>query len=242
MSVTDLNAYRAVPEHLPPESQLQATLHLVPAHAWYALPCGALTFVNGRSADYLGLPKDHPLRSGTDAGAQWDSHLSLLHPDDREETRRVWSDCLRTGSAGDVSFRVRNAEGVYRWFLSRAEPVRTANGTLLYWLGVNLDIDERKRAEQELRDTFDTVPAMLWVALPNGSNTDVNRRFVEYSGMGVERTAGSGWREVAHPDDLQKHEGKWRASVASGEPHESEVRFRRADGQYRWHLDRGLPL
>ena len=56
------------------------------------------------------------------------------------------------------------------------------------------------------------------------------------------QTAGSGWRAAVHPDDLQKHEGKWRASVASGEPHESEVRFRGADGEYRWHLDRGLPL
>ena len=60
--------------------------------------------------------------------------------------------------------------------------------------------------------------------------------------MTSEETAGEGWRAVTHPDDLPKHEGKWRASVASGEPHESEVRFRGADGQYRWHLDRGQPL
>jgi PAS domain-containing protein len=46
----------------------------------------------------------------------------------------------------------------------------------------------------------------------------------------------------SHPDDLQRHGVKWRASVASGEPHESEVRFRGADGEYRWHLDRGFPL
>src|SRR5260370_3352060 len=69
-----------------------------------------------------------------------------------------------------------------------------------------------------------------------------DRRYVEYSGMGTGQTAGSGWREAVHPDDLERHEGKWRASVASGEPHESEVRFRGADGQYRWHLDRGVPL
>jgi hypothetical protein len=49
-------------------------------------------------------------------------------------------------------------------------------------------------------------------------------------------------RGAVHPDDLARHEGKWRAPVASGEPHESEVRFRRADGHYRWHLDRGVPL
>ena len=229
-------------QHSPLEAQLQATLNIIPAYVWYAVPSGALTFVNERSADYLGLPKDHPLRSGTDTGAEWDSHISLLHPDDHEETRRVWSACLGTGSAGAVSFRVRNVEGAYRWFLSRAEPVRASDGTLLYWIGVNLEIEEQKRAEQDLRDTFETVPAIVWVAQPDGSNTYVNRRYVEYSGMGTPQTAGSGWREAVHPDDLERHEGKWRASVASGEPHESEVRFRRADGQYRWHLDRGVPL
>jgi formate hydrogenlyase transcriptional activator len=225
-----------------PEAQLRATLNMIPAHTWYAAPAGALTFVNDRCADYLGLPKDHPLRFGTDTGAAWDSHIPFLHPDDHEETRRVWSDCLKTGAPGEVSFRVRDAEGHYRWFLSRAEPRRGNDGTLLHWIGINLDIEERKRAEQELRDILDTIPAVVWVALPDGSNTYANRRFVEYSGMVPAQTAGSGWRAAAHPDDLQKHEGKWRAAVASGQPHESEVRFRGADGSYRWHLDRGLPL
>jgi PAS domain S-box-containing protein len=224
------------------KAQLQATLDLIPAFTWYAAPSGALLFVNSRSADYLGLPKDHPLRFGTDTGAAWDSHIPLLHPDDHEETRRVWSDCLTTGRPGEVSFRVRNADGNYRWFLSRAEPRRGNDGTLLYWMGINFDIEERKRAEQELRDIVDTIPAIVWVARPDGSNTYANSRFVEYSGMVPAQTAGSGWRLAVHPDDLEKHEGKWRASVASGEPHESEVRFRGADGEYRWHLDRGLPL
>jgi PAS domain S-box-containing protein len=224
------------------KAQLQATLDMIPAFTWYAAPSGALLFVNSRCADYLGLPKDHQLRFGTDTGAAWDSHIPFLHPDDQDETRRVWSDCLKTGSPGEVSFRVRNAEGNYRWFLSRMEPLRGNDGTLLYWIGINLDIEERKRAEQELRDIVDTIPAIVWVALPDGSNAYANSRFVEYSGMVPAQTAGSGWRAAAHPDDLQTHEGKWRASVASGEPHESEVRFRRADGEYRWHLDRGLPL
>src|SRR6266481_7022918 len=126
-------------------AQLRATLNVIPAYTWYALPSGGLTFVNERTADYLGLPKDHPLRFGIETGAEWDAHIPLLHPDDHEETRRVWSTCLRTGCAGQVSFRVRNAEGEYRWFLSRAEPVKAANGTLLYWIGVNLDIEERKQ-------------------------------------------------------------------------------------------------
>jgi len=120
------------------EEQLQATLNVIPAYTWYADPSGALTFVNERLSDYLGLPKEHPLRFGIDTGASWDSHILLLHPDDQEESRRVWSTCLRTGRAGELSFRVRNAEGGYRWFLSRAEPLLASDGTLLYWIGFNL--------------------------------------------------------------------------------------------------------
>jgi len=135
----------------PFEAQLRATLNMIPAYTWYAGPSGALTFVNERSAAYLGLPKDHPLRLGIESGAAWDSHLPMLHPDDREATRKVWSDCLRTGSPGEATFRVRGVEGNYRWFLSRAEPLRKNDGTLLCWIGVNLDVEERKQAEVELR-------------------------------------------------------------------------------------------
>ena len=106
----------------------------------------------------------------------------------------------------------------------------------------SIEIDEWKRAELELRDVVDTIPAIVWVALPDGSNTYVNSRFVDYSGMSTAQTTGAGWQAAIHPDDLDRHDAKWRASIESGEPHESEVRFRRADGQYRWHLDRGLPL
>jgi PAS domain S-box-containing protein len=223
-------------------AELQSALDLIPAFGWSCNASGGLTFLNVRGSDYLGLTADHPLRLGIDTGAEWDSHLLFLHPDDHEETRKVWAECLSSGRAGEVAFRVRNVEGNYRWFLSRAEPVRAADGTLLYWIGINFDIEERKRSEQELRDIVDTIPAIVWVTLPDGSNTYVNSRFVEYSGMTPAQTAGSAWQDAVHPDDLRKHNAKWQAAVAAGERHESEVRFRGADGEYRWHLDRGQPL
>jgi PAS domain S-box-containing protein len=134
-----------------PSEQLKATLNLIPGNVWYATPSGGLTFVNKRSADYGGLPNDHPLRLGTETGAAWDSHIPWLHPDDHDETRKVWSTCLKTGQAGEVTFRVRNANGEYRWFLSRAEPFRADDGTLLGWIGINFDVEERKQVEAELR-------------------------------------------------------------------------------------------
>ena len=224
------------------EARLQATLNVIPTHTWYATPSGALTFVNKRTADYLGLPINHHLRLGLDTGAAWDSHLALLHPDDHDETRKVWSTCLKTGSAGELTFRVRDAHGAYRWRISRVEPLHSDDGKLLYWIGTNIDVDDLKRAERELRNIIDTIPGLVWVALPDGSNTYVNSRYVEYSGMTAGQVAASGWRDAVHSDDLERHEGNWREAVATGKPHESEVRFRRADGQYRWHLDRGLPL
>src|SRR6201991_3870491 len=131
----------------------QATLNVIPAYAWYAAPSGGLTFVNKRTADYLGLPKDHPLRFGIDVGAPWDAHIPLLHPDEREESRKAWSTCLRTGEAAEFSQRLRNAQGDYRWFLSRVEPLRASDGTLLQWVGTNLDIDDLKRAEEGSRES-----------------------------------------------------------------------------------------
>jgi PAS domain-containing protein len=59
-------------------AQLQATLNVIPAHTWYASPSGGPTFVNKRTADYLGLPKDHPLRFGIDVGARLDAHLPCM--------------------------------------------------------------------------------------------------------------------------------------------------------------------
>jgi PAS domain S-box-containing protein len=129
------------------KTQLQAMLNLIPANAWYAAPSGGLTFVNQRGGDYGGLPVDHPLRSGEVTGTAWDAHIPFLHPDDHAETRRVWAECLRTGSAGDVAFRIRDLKGEYRWFLSRAEPLRATDGSIRCWVGINFDTDELMRAE-----------------------------------------------------------------------------------------------
>jgi len=89
---------------------------------------------------------------------------------------------------------------------------------------------------------IDTIPAIVWSTLPDGSNTYVNKRFVEYSGSSAEQTAGSGWQALIHPGDRERHAGKWMEAVATGKPLENEVRSRRSDGQYRWQLDRGVPL
>ena len=102
---------------------------------------------------------------------------------------------------------------------------------------------ELRRSERESRDLINSIPAIVWSVGPDGSNTYVNGRFVEYSGMPAEQMAAStGWEAVIHLDDRQRYCGKWIACVRTGEPFEEEVRFRRTDGQYRWHLQRGVAL
>src|SRR5216684_1985305 len=73
---------------------------------------------------------------------------------------------------------------------------------------------ELRRSERELRDVIDTIPAIVWSTLPDGSNTYVNKGFAEYSGLSAEQAAGSGWQAVTDPDDLQQHLSKWMVSVA----------------------------
>src|SRR6266403_2288099 len=230
-------------------AQLRATLNVIPAYTWYAAPSGGLTFVNKRTADFLGLPKDHPLRFGIDIGARWDAHITLLHPDDQEESRKAWSTCLRTGEAAEFSLRVRNAQGGYRWFLSRVEPLRASDGTLLQWVGVNLDIEELMRAQEALRESerssrsaIDGIAGLVSVLAPNGEVETANRQFLEYFGRSLEWIKNWGTNDAVHPEDLPRVVEFFKKARASGIPYQHELRLRRFDGEYRWFDSRGVPI
>jgi PAS domain S-box-containing protein len=231
-------------------AQLQASLNVIPAYTWYAAPSGGLTFVNRRTADYLGLPKDHPLRFGIDNGVQWDAHIPFLHPDDQEGARKAWPVNIRTGEASEYSFRVRNAQGGYRWFLSRVEPLRASDGTLQLWVGVNLDIEELKCAEQALRDSeyklrqiIDTVPSLFWSAGPDGEPTHVSQRLLDYSGMRLEDFEHGGWEAFVHPADFPETAKAFYHAIQTGTSYQAVHRLRRStDGEYRWHHAHGEPL
>jgi len=111
------------------------------------------------------------------------------------------------------------------------------------WVLYQVRIQQVRRQERKLRDVIETMPTFAWTALPDGSVDFVNRHWQEYTGLSTERTVGSGWREAVHPEDLERHAEKWRASLATGELFENEVRYRRAaNGQYRWFLTRAVPL
>ena len=91
--------------------------------------------------------------------------------------------------------------------------------------------EDLRRSEHKLRDVIEAMPTMVWIAGTDGSNEFGNRRWQEYTGLSRERTVGSGWQDAVHPTDLKRHLEKWCVSLASGEPFENEVRYRRGNGR-----------
>src|SRR5258706_3923568 len=181
--------------------------------------------------------------------------LQRIHPQDRALVQQVVENVSKSGTDFEHEYRLVMQSGVIKHLHVRAHALHDSSGSVEF-IGAVTDTTERRvaeikvaertaelrRSERELRDVVDTIPAIVWSTLPDGSNTYVNKRFVEYSGSSAEQMAGSGGQALIHPDDLERHAGKWMEAVATGKPHEIEVRSRRSDGQYRWQLDPGVPL
>jgi PAS domain S-box-containing protein len=103
-------------------------------------------------------------------------------------------------------------------------------------------LDEAETARAELRLAVDTVPALVWTTLPDGTGELSNARWLEFTGLSSKEAQGWGYASALHPEDYERLLPKWTASFRSGEPIEDEARLRSADGSYRWFLHRAVPL
>jgi hypothetical protein len=115
-----------------------------PSILWSMAPDGRNTFINRKAREYGGMTLDQI------QGWRW---VETIHPEEREYVVKELKKALATGSSYISEYRIRRADGVYRWHLSRAEPLRDEDGQIVQWFGVAIDIDERKRAEDHLRET-----------------------------------------------------------------------------------------
>ena len=145
----------------------------------------------------------------------------------------VWNEIGAT-----LDFAIAPAYWQTNWFRGLCVAALLA----LVWVAYSLRVRQLRRQEKKLRDVVETIPAIAWTALPDGWVDFSNRHWEEYTGLSIENGSGSGWEAAVHPEDVKRHAEKWRASVANGEPFESEARYRRGDGQYRWFLVRAVPL
>ena len=179
-------------------------------------------------------------RDWQDAGSRRQAFYSNLPP--RNYTFRVKA-CNNSGlwneAGASLDFFVAPAYYQTNWFRLSCVAIFIA----LLWALHRWRIHQLKSQEKRLREAVETIPAMTFTTLSDGSNTFVNKRWTEYTGLSVEKTSGAGWQRAIHPEDLERHSEKWRISIATGQLFEDEARFRRAaDGEYRWFLVRGVPL
>ena len=107
---------------------------------------------------------------------------------------------------------------------------------------VRKSFQEIEVLKDQLRLAIDTIPALVWSALPDGSRDFLSRQWLEYTGLSLEKGLGWGWTAAIHSEDRARCVDEWRAALATGTPLESETRLRRFDGEYRWFLLRAVPL
>jgi diguanylate cyclase (GGDEF)-like protein/PAS domain S-box-containing protein len=173
--------------------------------------------------------------------------LSGIHPDDRERVEAALS--ARTDPAGDGIFRLEYrvigiGDGVERWVSAHGKTT-FKEGRPVSSFGAALDITERKRAEEALREseenyryTVELSPQVPWVADPDGQVVAISPRWGNLVGMTPEEPLGSGWLAAVHPDDVPALKTAWTHSLTSGEPLDAEFRLRLRDGTARWFRTR----
>jgi hypothetical protein len=203
-------------------------------------PGGQVEFVNRQVLEYFGRTLEELKHWGTGGST---------HPEDLSRVVEGFSDSIASGEPFEFEVRAQRVDGVYRWFQSRGFPLRDANGHIVRWYNLLIDIDERKRAEEalaaserNLKLTIDTIPALAWSARPDGSAEFFNQHYLDFIGLSAEQASGWGWTTAVHPDELNDLAAAWQRIMASDAPGETEARLRRFDGDYRWFLFRTNPL
>ncbi|MHC2106448.1 PAS domain-containing protein [Methylobacterium sp. CM6246] len=215
------------------ELRYRSLVEVSPQVVWFGDADGTISYCNAYWYDYTGLP------AGETGEASW---MGVIHPDHRDAIRTAWLSAASAGRPYEVEFLLRRVDGEYRWFLSRAQPVRDTNGTIRSWIGTSLDIHERKVAEERFQALMTLAPAVIWFGNPDGSLSFLNDRWYAYTGQTPEQALPWGWAEVIHPDDLPGLREAWDAARMGEVTYDTEARLRRRDGAYRWFLIRAEPM
>src|SRR5262249_29172508 len=144
---------------------------------------------------------------------------------------------------------VRGDTGEVRWIETQSRIFYDDQGWPVRAIGANMDITERKQAEEAIRESesrlrqlADAMPQIVYTCGPDGMTNYINQQGHEYLGVFSEEAIGETWMRALHPDDREDVWRQWMEAVETGRPFESEYRLRRKDGQYRWRLSRATPI
>ena len=222
------------------ETLVRALLDTVPALMWSANPDGEPSYINQRVVDYTGRSLQGFMNLG------W---FELIHPDDLDGTIKAWSHAVQTDSSYHVRHRLRRADGEYRWFLVQGEPFRDAEGRVIQFFGLNVDITEQEQlaiasraSEEELQQILDLLPQLVAVFGPERKRLYANRMTLAYLGLSLDEWRQGKIESDIHPDDVDRLKTYVDRASIDGLAYEFEARMRNCDGRYRWFLLRYNPL
>ncbi|MCP1727930.1 PAS domain S-box-containing protein [Natronospira proteinivora] len=174
---------------------------------------------------------------------------SILHyytPESRARMRACFQQCLEKGEGFDEQFQLRLREGSQRWARCIARASRDAEGRTVEVLGAFQDITRQKEienlllvSERRFQRLVDAIPLIVWSADPEGRVDYFSRDLHVFTGVNdSDRLMGDGWLSVVHPDDRDNAAEQWQTAVKKGGNYTVELRLRRHDGRYHWHLVR----
>ena len=240
---TDITERRAAQAALAASAEEFRTFaQAMPNHVWASQPDGMLNWFNQRVYDYSGAHA-HELDDGG-----W---TAMIHPDDLPLAGKRWAAALASGQGYETEFRLRRADGIYRWHLARAIPIRDASGAMTRWIGTNTDIEDQRASaaalarlnetlEQQVAERtaerdrmWETSPDLMLVLDFEGVFRRMNPAWTTVLGYLPEELVGHHVNELVVPSDAHDM-GIAQAAAAVGDVPRVETRFRHKDGSIRW--------
>ena len=241
-TVADITDWKLAEESLAErDRQLLSMMDSIDQLAWIAHPDGYIFWYNQRWYDYTGTTPEQM------EGWGWQS---VHDPKVLPEVLERWPAAIRNGEPFDMEFPLRGSDGVYRSFLTRAIPVRDAEGRVVRWFGTNTNVDALRKqqdilleSERRFRELAERLPDFIWVADAQGKLVYLSPRWRMYTGIPDEVSLADSWAlRITHPDDIEVYLAQWRASIETGQPFLNESRIRRRDGMCRWFLSHAEPV
>ncbi|UNU25233.1 PAS domain-containing protein [Microcoleus vaginatus] len=239
----DKTERRQIEEALRQSENLYRTLaDGVPELMWINTADGRLEFCNQHWKSYTGMMPELPLAAPV---------LQLFYPEDLPAVVGRRTKAIEAGEAYEFECRVRRFDGTYRWHLARIVPVKDRGGQVVQWVGIGIDIDDRKRAEESLAESdrrfrllAESLPHLIWNVDSAGEIRFTNQhKWLEYLGMSYEEAVQNNWESLVPASDLAESWARWQESLITGEVYQLELRLRRAaDQMERWHLSRAVPI
>ena len=179
----------------------------------------------------------------------WEERLQRVHPEDRNTWQRAIEQAIREKADYKVEFRILLPDGTLKWIHTVGDPILNAAGELLQFVGSSMDITERKKAEDkireqemELRQMLDLAPQMVGVFGPNRERLYANRVALDYLGIGLDEWRQRSFGEDVHPEDSELLQASAERSLLTGSAYDLELRLRKDDGSHRWFLARYNPV